>query len=102
VKVNLLERFAYDDTVRAMAREFAYDDGFVEITPKNKKDPSYSRYINKIIPVQELTKEEILRFSVEEDQKLARMKLGVQLFRITELLRHHFIINPDFTGFDLY
>ncbi|NLP01507.1 MAG: S1 RNA-binding domain-containing protein [Fibrobacter sp.] len=101
VKDILAERFAYDETVRAMAREFAYDDGFIEIIPKNKKDPSYSRYINKIIPVQELTKEEILKFSIEEGQKLVRMKLGVQLFRITELLRHHFILNPDFTGFDL-
>ena len=71
MKDILAERFAYDETVRAMAREFAYDDGFIEIIPKNKKDPSYSRYINKIIPVQELTKEEILKFSIEEGQKLS-------------------------------
>ncbi|NLG15934.1 MAG: hypothetical protein GX556_01230 [Fibrobacter sp.] len=101
VKDILAERFAYDETVRAMAREFAYDDGFVEVIPKNKKDPAYSSYLNKSIPVQELSKEEILRFCVDEEKKLVRLKLGVQLFRITELLRHHFIINPDSVGFDL-
>ena len=37
VKDILAERFAYDETVRAMCREFTYDDGFFEVTPKNKK-----------------------------------------------------------------
>ena len=33
--------------------------------------------------------------------KLARVKLTVQLFRITELLKHHFVVNPDAAGFPL-
>ena len=101
VKDILAERFAYDETVRAMAREFAYDDGFFEIVPKNKKDPAFSQYSNKLVPIQELSKEELLRIMTAEDEKAVRLKLGVQLFRITELLRHHFITNPDSTGFDL-
>lgn len=101
VKDILAERFAYDETVRAMCREFTYDDGFFEVIPKNKKDPQYSSYLGKFIPVNELTKDEILKLMIAEDQKVLRLKVGVQLFRITELIRHHFITNPDSTGFDL-
>jgi uncharacterized protein len=101
VKDILAEKFAYDETVRAMAREFAYDDGFFEVTPKNRKDPKFSQYIGKLVQLSELTKEEILNFLVAEDSKQIRLKLGVQLFRITELIRHHFITNPDSVGFDL-
>lgn len=101
VKDILAERFAYDETVRAMVRDFSYDDGFFEVSPKNKKDPNFSSYLGKIIPIHECTKEEILKLMIAEDQKLIRLKLGVQLFRITELIRHHFIENPDAVGFDL-
>ncbi|MBN1128482.1 MAG: S1 RNA-binding domain-containing protein [Chitinispirillaceae bacterium] len=101
VKDVLAERFAYDDTVRAMVREFAYDDGFIEVTPKNKQDPQLIRFIGKQVLVRELTKEDALSLLSAEKRKTARVKLGVQLFRITELLRHHFIVNPDFSGFDL-
>jgi uncharacterized protein len=48
-----------------------------------------------------LSNEEILKLTAAEDRKQLRLKLGVQLFRITELLRHHFIVNPDSAGFDL-
>jgi uncharacterized protein len=101
VKDVLAERFAYDDTVRAMVRDFAYDDGFFEVTLKNKQDPRFAQYSGKQIPLVELTKEEMLSLLAAEDDKSLRLKLGVQLFRITELLRHHFIQNPDFSGFDL-
>jgi uncharacterized protein len=97
----LAERFAYDDTVRTMAREFAYDDGCFEITPKSKQDQRFIRYLAKKIPVVELTKEEALELLAAEDEKAIRLRLSVQLFRISELLRHHFIRNPDFSGFDL-
>lgn len=101
VKDIIAERFAYDETVRAMSREFTYDDGYIEVTPKNKKDSEFSSYAGKFIPINELTKDEILKLMVAEDQKLLRLKVGVQLFRITELIRHHFITNPDSVGFDL-
>lgn len=101
IKDILSERFAYDETVRTMAREFAYDDGFFEVTPKNRKDPKFSQYIGKLLQLSELSKEEILSFLAAEESKQIRLKLGVQLFRITELIRHHFIINPDSVGFDL-
>lgn len=101
VKDVLAEMMAYDETVRAMAREFAFEDGFFEVIPKNKKDPAFSRYIARSIPVHELSNEEILTLIAAEDKKQVRLKLGVQLFRITELLRHHFITNPDAAGFDL-
>ncbi len=101
VKDFMAEKFAYDETVRAMAREFVYDDGFFEISPKNRKDEKYSSYIGKLVPVLEFSKEELLRLFMAEDSKTIKLKLNVQLFRITELLRHHFIINPDSTSFDL-
>jgi protein Tex len=101
VRDVLAERFAYDDTVRAMAREFAYDDGSFEVTPKNKQDPDLARFIGKSVPIVELTKEDALALISADTEKTARVKLCVQLFRITELLRHHFIQNPDFSGFDL-
>jgi uncharacterized protein len=101
VKDLLAERFSSDETVRVMVREFACDDGFFEITPKNKKDPDFAHYVGKFIPIQEFSKEEFLKLMVAEDLKNVRVKLGVQLFRITELIRHHFIENPDSVGFDL-
>ena len=101
VKDVLAEIIAYDETVRAMTREFAFEDGFFEVTPRNKKDPDFSPYIGRSVPVHELSHEELLRLFTAEEKKLVRLKLGVQLFRITELLRHHFIVNPDATGFDL-
>ena len=101
VKDVMAEMIAYDETVRAMAREFAFEDGFFEIVPKNKKDPDFTQYIGRSIPVQKVSNEELLRLFAAEEKKRVRVKLGVQLFRITELLRHHFITNPDAMGFDL-
>jgi protein Tex len=101
VKDVLAERFAYDDTVRAMVREFAYDDGYFEVTPKNKQDPRFTKYAGKQPQIADLTKEEMLTLLTAEEEKSVRVKLGVQLFRVTELLRHHFIVDPDFSGFDL-
>jgi uncharacterized protein len=101
VKDVLAERLAYDDTIRSMVRDFAYEDGFFEVTPKNRQDPRFSRYVQKELLLAELTKEDILTLLAAEEEKSVRCRLGVQLFRITELLRHHFIQNPDFSGFDL-
>jgi protein Tex len=101
VKDIIAETIAYDETSRAMAREFAFEDGFFEIIPKNKKDPLFTNYIDRSIPINELSNEELLQFFIAEDNKTIRFKLGVQLFRITELLRHHVITNPDATSFDL-
>lgn len=101
VKDLLAERFAYDDTVRAMVRDFAYDDGYFDVAVKNKQDPLYARFAGKQLLIRELTKEDVLSLAAAEESKAVRARLGVQLFRITELLRHHFITNPDFAGFDL-
>ncbi|MCL2219981.1 MAG: S1 RNA-binding domain-containing protein [Chitinispirillia bacterium] len=100
VKDLLAERFAYDDIARTMAREFLHDDGFFEIIPKNRKDEKYGRYAGKQIPADEFTSEDLLRFFAAEDEKLIKLKLNVQLFRINELFRQHFIINPDSTSLD--
>ena len=100
VKDLLAERFSYDETARAMAREFLYDDGFFEVVPKNRKDEKYSKYFGKLIPVKEISNDELLRLFIAEDAKAIKLKLNVQLFRITELFRHHFISNPDSTSFD--
>ena len=100
VKDLLAERFAYDDMVRTMAREFLHDDGFFEILPKNRKDDKYGKYVDKLIPTGEFTDEELLRLFIAEDAKIIKLKLNVQLFRITELFRQHLIINPDSTSFD--
>jgi len=101
VRDILAERFAYDETVRAMAREFCREDGDVQVTPKNKKDPRFSKYVNKFIPLNEVSQEDFLLLSMAEDKKEVRFKISVQLFRITEMLRHHFIENPDSVGFDI-
>lgn len=101
LKDILVERFAYDETVRSMVRDFGFDDGFFEVIPRNKKDREFVRYRGKMIPINELEPEQILYFLEAEESKRIRFKHDVQLFRITELLRHHFIINPDFFGIDL-
>jgi uncharacterized protein len=101
VKDILAERFAYDETARTMVREFAYDDGFFEVQPKNKNNPSFARFVAKPVPIKQLSKEDALMLLSAEDEKTVRLKLGVNLFRMSELLKHHFITNPDFNGFDL-
>jgi len=100
VKDLMAERFAHDDTVRAMAREFLREDGFFEILPKNRKNDKYDKYIDRFIPINEFTNEELLRLFICEDNKEIKLKLNVQLFRIAELIRHHLISNPDSTSFD--
>lgn len=100
VKDILAERFAYDDTVRSMARDFAAEDGCFEVQPKEKHDPRFARFEGKQVSLSELTKEDILTLLAAEEQKALKCKLVVQLFRITELLRHHVIQNPDYSGFD--
>jgi len=100
VKDLLAERFAYDDTARAMAREFLHDDGFFEIIPKNRKDEKYGKYAGKFIPAGEFTSEDLLKLFAAEDAKTIKLKLSVQLFRVTELFRQHFILNPDSTSLD--
>ena len=101
VKDILAERFAYDETARTMVREFAYDDGFFDVQPKNKKDPSFARFTAKPIPIKKMPKEDALMLLSAEDQKAVRLKLGINLFRMSELLKHHFITNPDCPGFEI-
>ena len=101
VKDLLAERFAHDDTVRTMAREFLYDDGFFEFIPKTSKDEKYGKYTGRLIPMDEFSNEELLRFFIAEDTKaIKKLKLDVQIFRVTELLRQHILENPDSTSFD--
>jgi protein Tex len=97
----LAEHFAYDINARTMSREFAFDDGFFEVHPKNKKDPAFARFVNKFVQVQDLSDEDMLMLLSAEEKKTIRLKLNVQLFRISEMLRHHFITNPDAAGFDI-
>ena len=101
VKDILAERFAYDETARTMVREFAYDDGFFEVQLKNKKDAEFGRFAGKQLSIKELQKGELLMLLAAEDRKAVRLKLGVQLFRISELVKHHFITNSDCAGFDI-
>jgi protein Tex len=100
VKDIIAERFAYDETARTMVREFMYDDGLLEVTPKSKTG-EFAKYAGKLIGVRDITREELLMLLTAEDKKLIRLKLTVQLFRITELLKHHFVVNPDSAGYQL-
>ncbi|MBD3315697.1 MAG: S1 RNA-binding domain-containing protein, partial [Chitinivibrionales bacterium] len=101
VKDILAERFAYDESVRSMVREFGYDEGFFEVIPRNKKDRQFTAYRGKMISPEDLSPEETLHLLHAEDKKQIRLKHGVQLFMITEFLREHFIYNPDSIGFDI-
>ncbi len=101
VKDIIAERFAYDETARAMVREFMYDDGILDVTSKSKSGDVLARFVGKTVPVREVTKEDLLALLAAEDKKIARVKLTVQLFRITELLKHHFVVNPDSPGFSV-
>ncbi len=101
VKDILIERYAYDETVRSMVRDVGYENGFFEILPKVKKDKRFLPYRNKMVPINELTSEEYLTLMKAEEEKQIRFKHGIQLFHINELLRHHFIENPDAIGYDL-
>ncbi len=101
VKDIIAERFAYDETARTMVREFMYDDGFFEVMPKGKPSDDLARFVGKSVPVHEVSKEELLILLTAEGAKNARVKLNVQLFRITELLKHHFEVNPDSSGFSI-
>ncbi len=101
VKDILIERYAYDETARSMVRDVGYEDGFFEILPKVKKDKRFIAYRNKMVPINELTSEEYLTLIKAEEEKKIRFKHGVQLFHINELLRHHYIENPDAIGYDL-
>ncbi|MBD3392487.1 MAG: S1 RNA-binding domain-containing protein [Chitinivibrionales bacterium] len=101
VKDILVERFAYDETVRSMVREFGFDDGYLEVTPRNKKDREFLSYRGRMVPVGEISPEEYFKLMTAEQAKKIRLKHGVQLFRITELLRTHFVENPDSSMFDL-
>jgi uncharacterized protein len=101
VRDILTERFAYNDVVREMVRDFGYEDGFFEVIPKKGKEREYASYRGKTIPVQSLSPEESLSLLIAEDTKDIKLKHGVQLFMISELLRHHFITNPDSTSFDI-
>lgn len=101
IKDILAERFAYDETARTLVREFAYDDGYFEVQPKNKKDPLFLRFSTKPVPIKQMAKEDALMLFSAEDQKTVRIKLGINLFRMSELLKHHFITNPDSSGFDI-
>jgi len=100
VKDILTERFASDETVRSMARDAGFEDGFFEVFPKNKKDKRFYAYRGKMVSGNELTSEEYLNLHEAEKNKDIRLKHGIQLFRISELLRHHCITNPDAVGYD--
>lgn len=101
IKDIIAERFAYDETARAVVREFMYDDGFFEVVSKVKNNEILSKYVGKLVGVKEVPKEELLLLMAAEDNKQIRLKFTVQLFRITELLKHHFLIDPDSPGFSL-
>jgi uncharacterized protein len=101
VKDILAERYAFDETVRSMVREVGFEDGFFEVIPRNKKDKTFASYAGKMIPAKELSSEEFLKLLLAEESKQIRFKHGIQLFHINELLRHHFIENPDSISFDI-
>jgi len=101
VKDILVERFSTDFTVRAMARDFAFEQGVIEVVPKSKKDPAFAAYTGKILNARDLVGKEFLSLVVSENEKKIRLKLSIQIFQITELLREHFITNPESQAFDI-
>ena len=101
VKDILVERYANDETVRSMVREVGLENGYFEILPRVKKDKRFIKYRNKMTPINEFTSEEYLTLCEAEKKKQVKLKHGVQLFHINELLRQHFITNPDSIGYDL-
>jgi len=101
IKDIITENFAYDVTARAIVREFIYDGGILEIVPKNKNLQRLAKLAENYVIWKELSKEDLLYIFWCEDNKDAKVKLNVQLFRITELLKHHFKVNIDSPAFPL-
>ncbi len=94
----LAEKFAYDETLRSILRDFAFDEGYFEVIPKDKKDRRFAQYRNKTLPVGQVEHEEYLTLVASEADKSAKLKFCVPLFQVSELLREHFVTNPDFAG----
>lgn len=101
VKDILVERFAADETARAMAREIGMENGVFEVIPKSKKERQFAEYAGRLLEPADLSAEELLRLFQAEEQKKIRFKVGVQLFQITEILKEHFIENPESPTFFL-
>lgn len=101
VKDILVERYAHEESTRLMVRDVGLEDGFFEIIPKKKTDKDFAKYRDVTVNLDEITHEEYLRLHTAEQKKRIRIKHGIQLFHITELLRHHFIENDQAIGVEL-
>jgi uncharacterized protein len=96
VKDILVERFSSDETVRTMVRDFGYEEASFELIGKKKGKSAFGDFVKAT----DVVGEKLLELMVAEDRKQMRLKLTIQLFRITELLKQHFITNPDSPYFD--
>ncbi len=96
----IVERFGTDETARSMTRDCAFEKGLIEVTPKVKKDKRFTAYAGKLVTLADVPQENLQMLLAAEDEKAARVKITVQLFAISELLRQHFIENPDSLSFD--
>jgi len=95
VRDILIERFSSNETARTMARDHGYEEASFEIIGKKK-----SRSLGDFVNAHEIKGEKLLELFFAEDRKQLRLKLNIQLFRVTELIKHHFITNPDSVFFD--
>lgn len=96
----LSERFGYDEHARIVSREFAEDEGHVEVSVK-KKNKKYDSLKDRPIPYNELSDAEILFLRDAEEKKDIKIKISVPLFHVMELLRQDFLKHPDSHSADI-
>ncbi len=92
----LAERYGYEEEARIIVREYVEDEGFIELYHK-KKTKKYDAF-NEPVAIHDLTNEQVLFLRDGEEKKDIKIKIGIHLFQISELLREHFLENSDCAG----
>jgi uncharacterized protein len=93
----LAERFGYEEDARVILREYAEDEGFLEVHYK-KKTKKFDDFRDKQTPLGSLTDEDVLKLKEGEVKGEIKVKIGVPIFQVNELLREHFIENDSAVG----
>lgn len=100
VKDILAELYGYEEEARLMLREYAFDEGCVELHFK-KKTKKFDSYRNNDVKLVDLSYKDLLTLRDGELKDEIKMKVSVPLFQVMELMREHFVENETCLGADL-